>query len=540
MTLPPEPRTVKPRKPTGAPWLPIIALDRDSRSIFCEMTGSIHGWNEAPILFRSHPPAIVVSANAAYLVHELDSHYARDEMWQYRVTPLKRETYNPDPTRRRRIVQDTLVNYFGWKGTSYTTSGGKKANRKGHWHYPLDPTLFCNSPVRTLIGGLAPGDLLAWAQDVREWCHANGLHPSPTAGGLGGQLLRDPRWYPAPRRKVPRATNARARSALPGNHYRLYWPENIPVDATYIDMSGSHHHAAAQVTFPCANHLYARGDFHTPRTPETPGTEVKVWPPIPERNLWAPQGTRRYRSVIGSHGLLLLQVNVPTLRDTRFPPPFMERPGRKLAWVFTNELPMVHELGGDIEGVAAAWTSYEPDTGLNQYAVWAQSEIAHMDAARKRWAKVVLLATYGNLAAKARITEFGYRVANHGVKREYPAGPSTLTATAHIGDIEREIPTVNVIHRGMIEAEQRRITLELARELTSHKVRVLSIYADALIVRSDRALPLLPPPWRVESHLTRLRFFSAVSFDSAERTKLPGIASEDRERYARIASIRRR
>lgn len=474
---------------------------------------------------------MVVVPGAAHLVADLSVAYADDAMWQYRVTPIKREYIGNDPTRARRKIHDTIVNYFGWKGSSYKTATGRKSNRKGHWHYPVDPTLFCNTPIRDLVGGVEPLDLLAWGQDLREWCAANDLHASPTAGGLGGQLLRDPRWYPEPRRKVPRATNARARAALPGNYYRLLHKPHEPVDAVYIDMSGAHHYAASTITFPCANHLYARGRFHTPDTTDTP---------VPRERLWAPAGSARYLHVVESHGLLHIQLASPALKPDQFPPPYMETLGRRRAWIFTNELPMITALGGEIEGIDAAWTSYSTDAGLNAYAAWAITETATMTPARKRWCKVVLLATYGNLAARARATEFAYRTANGGIPREYPAGPLVLPAQAHLSDTEREVPTVNVIHRGMIEAEQRQLTLGLARELSLRGQTVLSIYADAVIVKAGVPLPLLPPPWRVDATLTRLRFATPTAFTSAERTKLPGIAREDADRWRRIAHIRSR
>lgn len=531
MPLPPEPRTVKPRQPNGHPWLPIIALDREGRSIFCEMTGTIHGWNEAAQILRIHPPAIIACIGASQLLVELDREYGEDPLWQYRVTPIKRDLRNPDPTRRRRQVADTLVNYFGWKGSSYTTSTGRRANRKGRWFYPLDPTLFSNARVMDLVGGVSGGHLFAWARDVREWCHAEGLAPSPTAGGLGGQLLRDPRWYPAARRKVPRATNRRAREVLPGNYYRLYVDEHTPMDATYIDMSSSHHHAATGLAFPCANHLYARGHFKVTDTTDTT---------VMRSTLWAPAGTRRYNALLKSHGLLRIQLNVPSLKADQFPPPYMATAGRRLAWVYTNELPMIQALGADIEGIEAAWTSYERDTGLNEYAAWALTEIATMTPERKKWAKIALLAAYGNLAAKARVTEFAYRNANGGQAREYPAGNDVLHVRAYITDIERELPTVNVIHRGMIEAEQRRLVLELARELTVNGQHVISIYADAIMVAAGPALPFLPPPWRIDAHLTRVRFFAPTAYTSLERSRLPGIPREDRDRIRRMIHISRR
>lgn len=515
--LPNEPRTVKPRRPTPKPWLPILACDRQTRSAFCESTGEVYGWDDIPGLVRAHPSLIVVAPNAAHLVTELEEVFGGTERWQYRVTPVKREAYNPDPTRRRRITHNVIVNYFGWSGPD---------KKRGHWHYPLDPVVFSLTPLRELLGGTDPHSLLTWAQDVREWCTANNLHPSPTAGGLGGQLLRDPRWYPEPRRKVPRATNARARSVLPGNHYRLYWPEGKTVDASCIDMSSAHHVMASQIKFPCANTLYARGNFRTTETPETP--------PLDRTLIWARPNTSRYNALLQSYGLLRVWLRSPALKPMQFPLPYMEQMGVRLAWVHTNELPLIHSLGGIIEGIDAAWVSHEQDTGLNQYAVWALTETATMTPRRKQWCKTVLLSTYGNLAAKARAAEYGYRNAQSGIPREYPAGPNILHAYAHLDNLETEIGTVNVIHRGMIEAEQRRVVLDMARDLHEQGHTVLSLYADAILIKSDRALAFLPSPWRLDGYLTRLRFVNATSFVSEERTKLPGVTGAERARWQRI------
>lgn len=248
-------------------------------------------------------------------------------------------------------------------------------------------------------------------------------------------------------------------------------------------------------------------------------------------------GTHRFETLLEkAHGLLLIQLNTPTLKADRFPPPYMKRPGRTRVWVYTNEIPMIRALGGDIEGVIAAWVSYDTETGLNGFAAWALTELGTMSPARKRWAKQVLLSAYGNLAAKSRAVEYGYR----GAETEYPAGPHVIPVKTHVGDVETEPPTVNVVHRGMIEAEQRRIVLDMARELHGWGVDVLAIYADSVIVKADKQLPLLPPPWRVDTALTRLRFFNSTSFTSEELTKLPGIARSDVERHQRRMAIRRR
>ena len=83
---------------------------------------------------------------------------------------------------------------------------------------------------------------------------------------------------------------------------------------------------------------------------------------------------------------------------------------------------------------------------------------------------------------------------------------------------------VNVIQRGMIEAETRVRSLSLARDLDARGYRVLCIYADGIIVEGTE-LPALPPEWTVESELTNLEFLTSNRFISDQMTKLPGTIS---------------
>lgn len=102
---------------------------------------------------------------------------------------------------------------------------------------------------------------------------------------------------------------------------------------------------------------------------------------------------------------------------------------------------------------------------------------------------------------------------------------------------ERESPTVNVIQRGMIEAETRIAALRMATRMTSLGHRVLSIYADAVFIEPTGPLPLMPPPWEVKGELTNLVFLNATSFESDQVTKLPGVVQDldgrARARHAR-------
>jgi hypothetical protein len=295
-------------------------------------------------------------------------------------------------------------------------------------------------------------------------------------------------------------------------------------------MSSAHHNAAAEIAFPNANGLLARGNFRT-----TDATDATV----PEGAPWIAATAPVFPQAMKGYGLFLLRIAVPKIPESRFPPPWAERPGRRLAWIYSNEFPMMRELGVAVEGIEAAWTAFATDPGLNRYATFALSEIATMTEERKRWAKPTLLSTYGILAAKPRVPEFAYLRAEHGVPRQYPAGHGTLPALAHVGQRETEVVTANVIHRGMIEAETRLRCLDLARLLTGHGCTVLAIYADAVFVRSSDQLPLLPPPWAIKHDCTRLTFFNSTSFHSAELTRLPGVPREGLDRVRRLESIRR-
>lgn len=201
----------------------------------------------------------------------------------------------------------------------------------------------------------------------------------------------------------------------------------------------------------------------------------------------------------------------------------MKKPGTRLAWIYTNEIPTIYALGGVIEGIDAAWTSFHADEGLNRYARWAIAEAAAMTPDRKRWGKATLLAAYGMLAARPTAREFGYRHAKSGTPHTYRTNSGPLPAMIVQQSHETESPVVNVIQRGMIEAEIRLQVLAMARELHSFGCNVLCVYADSVIVESSSALPLLPDPWDVKTPLSRLQFFNPTSFHSEEMVRLPGI-----------------
>lgn len=519
-------RSVQPRDTSKAPaWLPIIVVDNDNDMFLVERTGEVGPLAELPSLFLREPSAIVVVLNAALMVANLDDAYNVLPEWQYRVTPVRREAYVPAGTRRAPVVLDTVVNYFGMRNLS------KKKGARGHWHYPVDPVLFSRGGNQFIRQSDAPTfvNMMAWGQDLRAFCMANDMPVAPTGGGLAGQLLRDPRFYPVPRRKVPRKTNHQARHHLPGNYYRLLADEREVIQAaTYLDMTAAHHNAAADLTFPHADRLMRRGDFDT-----TDATDTTVAWGEPR---WTP-GTVAFDHLIKSHGLLRVRLGVPDIPSTLAPPPYMARPGTRTAYVYTNELGYIRELGGHVLGIEAAWTAFQTDDGLNRYAAWALAELATMTPERKAWAKPALLSVYGVLAATPKNVLIGHRHGK-GDQQELPAGPRTIKA--YITDLGcREVPVANVVHRGMIEAETRLRCLRMANLMAQQGHRVLAIYADSVIIEPRGALALLPAPWGVEAHLTRLMFHNSTSFTSVELSKLPGIPREGLVRARRMASVRR-
>lgn len=532
---PPVPRTVKPRR-LQVQHRPVLAVDLEAGLALAE-DGRLIALDDLAAFLVGEPSSFIVTMNAAALVNRLHRELEHVPNWQYRLTPIKRGIQHVNGQVKRTQIQGTVVNFFGWR------KSGKQA---GLYHYPVDPFTFCGArgvvnllpeargtwynPVTGEVLERLPR-LLAWGQDIRAWCESQELRVSPTNGGLAAQLLRDPRFWPEARRKVPRPTNARVRPRLPGNYYRLFAPEHETFQAYYLDMSSAHHTIASSLQFPHPDTLRARGHFKT-----VPGeTDVTVPQGLP----WASVGSRSYNRVLASHGLLYVHLTVPKLLDTQFPPPYMVHPGTKMAWIFTNELATIRTLGGVIDWITAAWTSWNPDPGMNAYAQWAlQETAAARDQDRARWLKPTLLATYGLLAARPRVMETAYRLATGGVPRRYPAGPGMLPATARITDTEQETPVVNVLYRGLIEAEQRVRALACARHLHAHGARVLAIYADSVFVESGTPLPFLPDGWRVEAELDALQFLSSTAFTSRQVTKLPGLPRDSLERVRRIEQVR--
>lgn len=519
-------RVVRPRRFVND-TRPLIAVSWEE--ILIERTGELLPISELPTIVATEPPSIVICENASKMVKQLDHHFGEMPAWQFKMTPVIRRKYREHKKPGKPMeVLETVVAFFGFRAPN-----GKSQNR---YHMPLDPISFIGGKgIRGIIDAdIEPSKvraLMLWGFDVREWCQSQLIKVTTRNGGIAAALLKDPRFYPDARRKVPRATNDRARDHLPGNHYELYVPERTYHDAYYVDMTAAHHNAATSITFPDANRLFARGKYKNPPTTVERGVRV-----------WAKRDSDMYRNLIKTHGLFLLRVSLkripPKAYATVFPPPYLKDPKQQLIYVYSNELDLLASHDVYVEGIEAAWTSSATDTGLNKYAEWALSEVESMSSTRKSWGKPTLLATYGMLAARPNHIEFGFKHSSKGEDRIYMTSGGPLTVRALRTSREIESTTVNVIHRGMIEAEIRKQALMYSRELVAQGVKVLAIYADSIIIDSTGSIPFIREPWRIKSPLSHLTFFNPVSFDSEEITRLPGIPREGLDRLHRLQMIR--
>lgn len=495
------PRIVRPRKPR-ATWRPVIALSR--KAILTE-TGQTMSIGKLAAFLRHEPSSIIVAQDFGYHFGTLLNLYEHDETFTYRVTPIERYKRD-DPEGRKGVQLDAICNYFGWK---VLRENGK--TRSTHFHYPLDPVWFLSQSIneiddRTNVPEIER--LLLWATQLRDWCEDEKFKVTPSSGGIAAQLLKDPRFYPEPRRKVPKILNRAARPHLPGNYYELRCTKGKPRNAIMLDMENAHHALAARVRFPDANTLYGYGSV--------PGNDRRMW--------------TNNREVLRYPGLYAVQVSIPHIPLELFPPPALQKPGSHILAVYSNELSWLESYGVKIEGVWWAITADETEPGLNKYARWAIDTLRENSGA-KSWLKPTLHSVYGLLAARPQPFETGFR----GNGWTYFMGSSDIPVRRMRVNRVIESSIVNVIHRGMIEAEVRKEALSYARLLAeTDRHRILAVYADCLIIEdTGNPIRLLEAPWRVKDTVKHITFRSATTFTSPTISRLPGVPRDSRERFVR-------
>jgi len=457
-------------------------------------------------------PLILVGRGIADYIVTLDERFIGDPTWQWKVTVKERDIYLPEEQPQGVKLVSTVVHYFGW-------GYGRK---QPTYHLALDPIVFYGKSFGTVwnIKRSMIEELLNWGVTLREFCRVNNLSIRPTNGGISAQFLTDSRFYPEHRRKVPRGINERARENLPGNYYQLFVRDDPTREyqAYYLDQHAAHHYHAERIRFPDANSLYARGRF-------LDLGDIVFPAPIPEFS-----------------GLYCLRIALPEVSGIREFSPLAHNLFESTfdTFVWSSEIHWIQDLGYRIEGVIAAWGSIYPDEGIPKFAKWAQVELERYSNAS--WLKPILLSTYGVLAAKPRTREMlQRRTRGKGKPASVLTGNNELFgllvgATGKDKRLEPKI--VNVLQRGLIEAATRVESLGYAHYLTHQGYKILSIYADGVIVEDEGStpLPFLFEPWRLQNHLHHLRFINKQAFVSGEVSKLPGIV--DRSILQTVSSHR--
>lgn len=494
---------VNPRKRVTNAERPVIAAGT-VYGTYCDENGEVGNLADLFSLLRKMPMSLIVCNDSAEFLTQMHEKWSFDPQWQFRITPILRDLYQPKlPKGRGTKLHTMAVNFFGWSDPNKKNTGGRSGKKKNHYHLIIDPCTFSSYKLHDDGEYETLPQLLSWGLSIKEFCVIEGIRLKPTQGGTARQFLQDDRFYPEPRRKVPRATNDKVRGFLPGNFYEERG-RHLIYDGLYIDQSKAHHYHSLNCTFPHPDSLYAYGCFHKMES----DWRLRARP-------------KRVKSFLdGFHGVIYGRLRYEQ-RPYRWVPEYLspERIQHPVGW-FTCERDMLWSLGVEIIDIIGAWGSREIDTGLNQFAEWSLKRLGNNPPA---WMKTLLLSTYGSLACKPRAVEFGFAKAVKGNPRKFRTNSGEFTATMLSPKTAGEPSTNNVLHRGIIEAATRTESLMFANYLQSKGVHVLCIYADAVIIEKPRGeLPLIPDPWRIKTTLTNLRFLSSNAFQADEMTKIPG------------------
>jgi len=499
----PPARTIKPRVRQYHRH-PVVVVEQHTDQVLYE-DGTMTTVRELIDVMPTMEPTVFVARNGIGLLKLLSTFYILryNEEWQWRISKHEREVFKADGTLLA-THQSEVVQSIGWK-----PSGNARGSR-GNYHKILDPAVMYDRRFDEVFPGDAPliGRLMMWGTALRDFCDANDMDVRPTNGGISAQFLRDKRFYPNPRRKVPAATNERVREYLPGNYYHLTVVPSL--DRSYTiqeyDQRRAHHYHAEHTVLPNANNLYAHGRFID--------LAKCVFNRVPD-NFYGLCCVDLIREPRASHNI----------RAFRWRIPVMEK-----AFVFTNEIPHLEDMGYRISGVRALWGSREKDTGLGKYAQWAQQQLDDYNDAK--WIKPILLGTYGVLATKPKHNESVFRLATGGTPISISVGNmgkrSSLVGLQTKSRHKLEPGIANVLHRAMIEAATRSESVGFAQQLNADGYRVIHIYADAVMVQldEDQAPPLLPEPWRLKRTRTHYTPINKQAFTSDQGSKLPGVSRE--------------
>lgn len=453
----------------------------------------------------------LVCHNPHKILAAVENAFGSDPSWNVRLSVIEGESEDAEGCTFYRQEQKR-VSYFGFRDKQ----------RHTHYFYPIPALEFMRS-----LEEYGKADetelekLLRFGKSLRSFCTDHRLRVCSTRGGLSAQLLKDKKFYPHPRRKVPQKTNEAARFALPGNCYQM---QERKIDRFYqsvyiIDQQNAHHFAAQNAPLPHPDSLFAHG-----------------WYWNQSDDLWLNYRDDRFKDALDEYGLFRVRVSIPR-KLTGYLPPWARPISGDLSdiWLYSNEIQLALSFGLQIRGISRWYCSPNIDGGISEYARWSQGQVAQ-NPSEKPWLKPALLSAYGLLGARPRYLESAYKRSDKGTLQTYFIGPTSYQYKRVKTKRKIQSPIANVIQRGIIEAETRKLSIELARKMDREGHNVIGIHADAILVENEgQQLPLLEPPWRIKDCLTRFRALDVVSFESDELEILPGRprSSKEKEQWNR-------
>lgn len=390
----------------------------------------------------------------------------------------------------------------------------------------IEPARFSDT-VSEMLGDTNVTGLLTFGKRLRSWCNRRRLPVGSSAAAIASAILKDPR-LTQPKRKVPRATNDRAREHLPGNHYRLLGSSSKRYpEIRQLDLKSAHHRSAMMIDYPHPDTLYAHGwgteDLSADGQDATDWFDGLWW--------WRRSAEGNMDAFLDRHaGLFCVVLHVDhQLAADPLAPPCCARPGYTYRYIWSSELGFLRSLPGlRIVAVVASWSSPDRDETLNHTALWALQELEQTEEQDRPWVKPTLLAAYGLLACRPRAFRVIHKTAVRGKTIAVPTSDGREIIGVRCETKVREMNSVNVIARGLIEAHTRARVLIAARQLREQGRQVVCVWADGIFLIEDGTNPCLEPAWRDEGVLTDVSFESASHVVCDQFAKLPGLTGLQR------------
>jgi len=524
----------------------VIDDDGDAAMLIPETAELLLGAEIVPRLaVKTDRPWAVATDDAGRLYQFLEREGPTIEGWKARGSIREARAYQRDGGLSVSARVYATFTDFGW---------GKRARA-----IVLDPCAFSDLPVSEVIDQ-RPGDtgtetlmrLCLWAGDVFAFCRGAGVNLRPGRGGIASQFLTDARWWPHRRRKVPRRLNADARGELPGNYYRLYSADVHPT-ALELDQKSAHHNVATRVTFTDSDTVHGYG---------ATGERATLSAPV----LCSPDDPR-YGELRAMPGLFYVRVRVAQSAIGRHVPlPQLASEGEHVVAVWSAEyVDLEQEPGVTIVGIVGAIVSRGSRDALNRYASWALEQLEENagNARRLRWLKPLLLAVYGTMAQSPKpYVSFSTDPTPASTDELVVLGTRLVNVAVARSERAQEPRYVNVLDRGIIEAETRAETVRVARALeaeeeASERAELVALYADSVLIAPTaarggssagdaleheewaagelrRARAAGAGEWR-SSTLTGLQMLAVNAYQSEQVTKRPGVARAGRTGVASSA-----